>query len=158
MYISIGIFMTSTHYTERPQRWQRSSGLFYLWVSVKILWYIASVVTIGCPLPSAMHCGIHWGDIVVNTLYFFRLCRSVTLSLSCSLSVVVEDVSSSACVTVKVFPYMTVAALKQQVRNIPTQKCTCISFFHFHCTNSQRSLWAFRCFSSTVFTPGCSGG
>ena len=28
----------------------------------------------------------------------------------------VEDVSSSACVTVKVFPYMTVAALKQQVR------------------------------------------
>ncbi|XP_051257605.1 ranBP-type and C3HC4-type zinc finger-containing protein 1 isoform X2 [Dicentrarchus labrax] len=32
-----------------------------------------------------------------------------------SLSVVVEDVSSSCCVTVKVFPYMTVAALKQQV-------------------------------------------
>nr|XP_029133796.1 ranBP-type and C3HC4-type zinc finger-containing protein 1-like isoform X2 [Labrus bergylta] len=31
------------------------------------------------------------------------------------LSVVVEDVSSSCCVTVKVFPYMTVAALKQQV-------------------------------------------
>uniref|UniRef100_A0A3B4B379 Uncharacterized protein n=1 Tax=Periophthalmus magnuspinnatus TaxID=409849 RepID=A0A3B4B379_9GOBI len=30
------------------------------------------------------------------------------------LSVVVEDVSSSCCVTVKVFPYMTVAALKQQ--------------------------------------------
>ncbi|KAF7665933.1 hypothetical protein LDENG_00127380 [Lucifuga dentata] len=32
-----------------------------------------------------------------------------------SLSVVVEDFSSSCCVTVKVFPYMTVAALKQQV-------------------------------------------
>lgn len=32
-----------------------------------------------------------------------------------SLSVVVEDVSSSCCVTVKVFPFMTVAALKQQV-------------------------------------------
>uniref|UniRef100_H3C843 SHANK-associated RH domain interacting protein n=1 Tax=Tetraodon nigroviridis TaxID=99883 RepID=H3C843_TETNG len=32
-----------------------------------------------------------------------------------NLCVVVEDVSSSACVTVKVFPYMTVAALKQQV-------------------------------------------
>ncbi|XP_047446417.1 ranBP-type and C3HC4-type zinc finger-containing protein 1-like isoform X1 [Mugil cephalus] len=32
-----------------------------------------------------------------------------------SLSVVVEDASSSCCVTVKVFPYMTVAALKQQV-------------------------------------------
>lgn len=32
-----------------------------------------------------------------------------------NLSVVVEDVSSSCCVTVKVFPYMTVAALKQQV-------------------------------------------
>ncbi|XP_034412098.1 ranBP-type and C3HC4-type zinc finger-containing protein 1-like isoform X2 [Cyclopterus lumpus] len=31
------------------------------------------------------------------------------------LSVVVEDVSSSCCVTVKVFPFMTVAALKQQV-------------------------------------------
>uniref|UniRef100_A0A3Q0SMN3 SHANK-associated RH domain interacting protein n=1 Tax=Amphilophus citrinellus TaxID=61819 RepID=A0A3Q0SMN3_AMPCI len=30
------------------------------------------------------------------------------------LCVVVEDVSSSCCVTVKVFPYMTVAALKQQ--------------------------------------------
>lgn len=37
-------------------------------------------------------------------------------NLCCSLSVVVEDVSSSCCVTVKVFPYMTVAALKQQVR------------------------------------------
>uniref|UniRef100_A0A667YPM8 SHANK-associated RH domain interacting protein n=1 Tax=Myripristis murdjan TaxID=586833 RepID=A0A667YPM8_9TELE len=32
-----------------------------------------------------------------------------------SLSVAVEDVSSSCCVTVKVFPHMTVAALKQQV-------------------------------------------
>lgn len=32
-----------------------------------------------------------------------------------NLSVAVEDVSSSCCVTVKVFPYMTVAALKQQV-------------------------------------------
>uniref|UniRef100_A0A3Q2Z8F2 SHANK-associated RH domain interacting protein n=1 Tax=Hippocampus comes TaxID=109280 RepID=A0A3Q2Z8F2_HIPCM len=32
-----------------------------------------------------------------------------------TLSVVVEDVSSSCCFTVKVFPYMTVAALKQQV-------------------------------------------
>lgn len=32
-----------------------------------------------------------------------------------NLSVVVEDVSSSCCVTVKVFSYMTVAALKQQV-------------------------------------------
>nr|XP_057924459.1 ranBP-type and C3HC4-type zinc finger-containing protein 1-like isoform X2 [Doryrhamphus excisus] len=32
-----------------------------------------------------------------------------------SLSVVVEDVSSSCCFTVKVFPFMTVAALKQQV-------------------------------------------
>ncbi|XP_033993015.1 ranBP-type and C3HC4-type zinc finger-containing protein 1-like isoform X2 [Trematomus bernacchii] len=32
-----------------------------------------------------------------------------------SVSVVVEDVSSSCCVTVKVFPYMTVATLKQQV-------------------------------------------
>ncbi|KAM4605328.1 ranBP-type and C3HC4-type zinc finger-containing protein 1 [Polymixia lowei] len=32
-----------------------------------------------------------------------------------SMSVAVEDVSSSCCVTVKVFPHMTVAALKQQV-------------------------------------------
>ncbi|XP_020318773.1 ranBP-type and C3HC4-type zinc finger-containing protein 1 [Oncorhynchus kisutch] len=32
-----------------------------------------------------------------------------------SLSVAVEDISSSCCVTVKVFPHMTVAALKQQV-------------------------------------------
>lgn len=32
-----------------------------------------------------------------------------------SLSVAVEDVSSSCCVSVKVFPHMTVAALKQQV-------------------------------------------
>ncbi|XP_051944483.1 ranBP-type and C3HC4-type zinc finger-containing protein 1-like [Hippocampus zosterae] len=36
-------------------------------------------------------------------------------SAEISLSVVVEDVSSSCCFTVKVFPYMTVAALKQQV-------------------------------------------
>ncbi|KAG7455081.1 hypothetical protein MATL_G00252720 [Megalops atlanticus] len=32
-----------------------------------------------------------------------------------SLAVVVEDVSSSCCVTVKVFPHMTIASLKQQV-------------------------------------------
>uniref|UniRef100_A0A4W5QYZ7 SHANK-associated RH domain interacting protein n=1 Tax=Hucho hucho TaxID=62062 RepID=A0A4W5QYZ7_9TELE len=32
------------------------------------------------------------------------------------LSVAVEDISSSCCVTAKVFPHMTVAALKQQVR------------------------------------------
>lgn len=35
--------------------------------------------------------------------------------LSDSLAVVVEDFSSSCCVTVKVFPHMTTAALKQQV-------------------------------------------
>lgn len=33
-----------------------------------------------------------------------------------SLAVVVEDSSSSCCVTVKVFPHMTTAVLKQQVR------------------------------------------
>lgn len=33
-----------------------------------------------------------------------------------SLAVVVEDASSSCCVTVKVFPHTTIAALKQQVR------------------------------------------
>ncbi|CAF97979.1 unnamed protein product [Tetraodon nigroviridis] len=33
-----------------------------------------------------------------------------------SLAVVVEDSSSSCCVTMKVFPHMTTAALKQQVR------------------------------------------
>lgn len=49
-----------------------------------------------------------WSE-VVGTSARSRWC------FSCSLSVVVEDVSSSACVTVKVFPYMTVAALKQQV-------------------------------------------
>lgn len=42
--------------------------------------------------------------------------RVFVLYLCCSLTVVVEDVSSSCCVAVKVFPYMTVAALKQQVR------------------------------------------
>lgn len=47
-----------------------------------------------------------------------RLLRLIFPCLCCSLSVVVEDVSSSCCVTVKVFPYMTVAALKQQVRNL----------------------------------------
>lgn len=36
--------------------------------------------------------------------------------LSCSLSVAVEDMTSSCCVSVKVLPHMTVAALKQQVR------------------------------------------
>ena len=35
--------------------------------------------------------------------------------LSDSLAVVVEDSSSSCCVTVKVFPHATIAALKQQV-------------------------------------------
>lgn len=44
-----------------------------------------------------------------------RLSETNYASGEISLSVVVEDVSSSCCVTVKVFPYMTVAALKQQV-------------------------------------------
>ncbi|XP_064869550.1 ranBP-type and C3HC4-type zinc finger-containing protein 1-like isoform X1 [Oncorhynchus nerka] len=39
----------------------------------------------------------------------------MVLCLYCSLAVAVEDISSSCCVTVKVFPHMTVAALKQQV-------------------------------------------
>lgn len=51
--------------------------------------------------------------VVVNKRSWWRFC--------CSLCVVVEDVSSSACVTVKVFPYMTVAALKQQVRETLSQ-------------------------------------
>lgn len=51
-----------------------------------------------------------------------RLLRLIFPCLCCSLSVVVEDVSSSCCVTVKVFPYMTVAALKQQVRNLPVKQ------------------------------------
>lgn len=51
--------------------------------------------------------------VVMNTRSWWRFC--------CSLCVVVEDVSSSACVTVKVFPYMTVAALKQQVRETLSQ-------------------------------------
>lgn len=49
-----------------------------------------------------------WEVVVATERSRWRFC--------CSLCVVVEDVSSSACVTVKVFPYMTVAALKQQVR------------------------------------------
>lgn len=71
------------------------------------------------------------GDDFRRSLWFLcqhTWCHSAKLSLSCSLSVVVEDVSSSACVTVKVFPYMTVAALKQQVSNIQGQK-----FPHWYC-------------------------
>lgn len=41
--------------------------------------------------------------------------NSLCFILSNSLAVVVEDSSSSCCVTVKVFPHMTTAALKQQV-------------------------------------------
>lgn len=52
-------------------------------------------------------------------LGYMRVCHL----LCCSLSVVVEDVSSSCCVTVKVFPYMTVAALKQQVRQLSLNNC-----------------------------------
>lgn len=44
-----------------------------------------------------------------------------------SLAVVVEDSSSSCCVTVKVFPHMTTAVLKQQVR-LELAHCLCV--FH----------------------------
>lgn len=52
--------------------------------------------------------------------------------MCCSLSVVVEDVSSSACVTVRVFPYMTVAALKQQVRKSVNQPLNWMGAAGFH--------------------------
>ncbi|XP_068196415.1 ranBP-type and C3HC4-type zinc finger-containing protein 1 isoform X1 [Antennarius striatus] len=69
---------------------------------------------------------IEAGDTRAASQHAFALARqktALTVQLSeknyvdgeISLSVVVEDVSSSCCVTVKVFPYMTVAALKQQV-------------------------------------------
>lgn len=70
-------------------------------------------------------------SLILLLTHSSTLCHSAKLSLSCSLSVVVEDVSSSACVTVKVFPYMTVAALKQQVSNIQSQKCPHRYFFNF---------------------------
>ncbi|XP_074543923.1 ranBP-type and C3HC4-type zinc finger-containing protein 1 isoform X2 [Halichoeres trimaculatus] len=69
---------------------------------------------------------IEAGDTQVASQHAVTLARqkaALTVQLSeknyadgeISLTVVVEDVSSSCCVTVKVFPYMTVAALKQQV-------------------------------------------
>lgn len=52
------------------------------------------------------------------------------LDLLCSsLAVVVEDASSSCCVTVKVFPHTTVAALKQQVS---------AGSSHLHITDTKR--------------------
>lgn len=75
--------------------------------------------------------------------------------LCCSLSVVVEDVSSSCCVTVKVFPYMTVAALKQQVKpyhhygfkTFAVTSATALTLLFFH-----------RCFLSMVSTLVSSAG
>ncbi|KAM9322182.1 ranBP-type and C3HC4-type zinc finger-containing protein 1 isoform 2-T2 [Pholidichthys leucotaenia] len=69
---------------------------------------------------------IEAGDIQTASQHASTLARqkaALTVQLSeknyadgeIGLSVVVEDVSSSCCVTVRVFPYMTVAALKQQV-------------------------------------------
>lgn len=69
---------------------------------------------------------IEAGDAAAASLHASALARqkaALTVQLSernyaegaVGLSVVVEDVSSSCCVTVKVFPFMTVAALKQQV-------------------------------------------
>ncbi|KAM3603731.1 uncharacterized protein V6R79_001275 [Siganus canaliculatus] len=69
---------------------------------------------------------IEAGDTQAASQHASALARqkvSLTIQLSeknyadgeISLSVVVEDASSSCCVTVKVFPYMSVAALKEQV-------------------------------------------
>ncbi|XP_056149470.1 ranBP-type and C3HC4-type zinc finger-containing protein 1-like [Lampris incognitus] len=69
---------------------------------------------------------IEAGDTQAASQHASSLARqkvSLTIQLSeksypdgeISLSVAVEDVSSSCCVTVKVFPHMTIAALKQQV-------------------------------------------
>uniref|UniRef100_A0A665VZS2 SHANK-associated RH domain interacting protein n=1 Tax=Echeneis naucrates TaxID=173247 RepID=A0A665VZS2_ECHNA len=65
---------------------------------------------------------IEAGDTQAASQHASALARQKSLAvlitvptLCCSLCVVVEDVSSSCCFTVKVFPYMTVAALKQQV-------------------------------------------
>lgn len=49
---------------------------------------------------------------IIDTNY---VANSWCFILSDSLAVVVEDSSSSCCVTVKVLPHMTTAALKQQV-------------------------------------------
>lgn len=69
---------------------------------------------------------IEAGDVQAASQHASSLARqkaALTIQLSeksyaegeISLSVAVEDVSSSCCVTVKVFSHMTVAALKQQV-------------------------------------------
>lgn len=50
-----------------------------------------------------------------DTVYTNNVANGLYFILSNSLAVAVEDSSSSCCVTVKVFPHMTTAALKQQV-------------------------------------------
>ncbi|KAJ8377986.1 hypothetical protein AAFF_G00249230 [Aldrovandia affinis] len=45
----------------------------------------------------------------------FQLAEKNYMDTEISLAVAVEDASSSCCVTVKVFPHMTIASLKQQV-------------------------------------------
>lgn len=60
--------------------------------------------------------------VLIFLKQLIKVCKVLSLSTLTpylvfdSLAVVVEDSSSSCCVTVKVFPHMTTAALKQQVR------------------------------------------
>lgn len=78
-----------------------------------------------------------------------------------SLAVVVEDSSSSCCVTVKVFPHMTTAVLKQQV----SLKNVFFQFFIFAPWNPYHQVFSLsylfyhhRCSLSMASTHGCSAG
>lgn len=72
------------------------------------------------------------------------------LSVLDSLAVVVEDSSSSCCVTVKVFPHMTTAALKQQVRD-----CNLPSLFVLF--NRRALNWNYIIQCCLFLVPGVSG-
>uniref|UniRef100_A0AAZ3P8X3 Uncharacterized protein n=1 Tax=Oncorhynchus tshawytscha TaxID=74940 RepID=A0AAZ3P8X3_ONCTS len=115
------VVMSSLREAHRGQRaWQSFSILVCLFSCIPVLLCLrrelrlelARAIEAGDSQAAAQHASALAHQKVALTI---QLSEKSYAEGEIRLAVAVEDISSSCCVTVKVFPHMTVAALKQQV-------------------------------------------
>uniref|UniRef100_A0AAZ3P525 Uncharacterized protein n=1 Tax=Oncorhynchus tshawytscha TaxID=74940 RepID=A0AAZ3P525_ONCTS len=105
------VVMSSLREAHRGQRaWQSFSILVCLFKELRL--ELARAIEAGDSQAAAQHASALAHQKVALTI---QLSEKSYAEGEIRLAVAVEDISSSCCVTVKVFPHMTVAALKQQV-------------------------------------------
>uniref|UniRef100_A0AAZ3NU42 SHANK-associated RH domain interacting protein n=1 Tax=Oncorhynchus tshawytscha TaxID=74940 RepID=A0AAZ3NU42_ONCTS len=108
------VVMSSLREAHRGQRaWQSFSILVCLFSCIpELRLELARAIEAGDSQAAAQHASALAHQKVALTI---QLSEKSYAEGEIRLAVAVEDISSSCCVTVKVFPHMTVAALKQQV-------------------------------------------